>query len=150
MDTISVYLEPISTNTTTENGSIMSQPTETPSEPTETMFNYTNDYGFFGFRLGNKLMRFQLDEVLPEFFNLTPIFAIFIPLIMSLGIAIASWYYSRNSLVVLGVLAVMNVFFFLLGLEVQLSMIGPLAALIIFLVAWIFWDFYKSKERIGG
>ena len=144
--TISVYLEP--SVTTVENGTIISQPTETPTTPTQAFFNYTNDYGFFGFRLGDKLMRFQIDEVIPEFFNLTPIFAIFIPLIMTLSIGIAAWYYSRNSLVVLGVLAIMNTFFFLLGLKVELSMFGPLTALVIFFVAWIFWDLYKSKERV--
>jgi len=142
--TMSVYLEP----NNTEKETLPTQPTETPTAPTEPFFNYTNDYGFFGFRLGDKLMRFQIDEVISEFFNLTPIFAIFIPLIMTLGIGVAAWYYSRNSLVVLGVLAIMNTFFFLLGLKVELSMFGPLTALVIFFVAWIFWDLYKSKERV--
>jgi len=147
VDLISVYLEPIGTTTEKEE-TLLTQPTEPPTAPTEPFFNYTNDYGFFGFRLGDKLMHFQIDEVIPEFFNLTPIFAIFIPLIMTLSIGVAAWYYSRNSLVVLGVLAVMNTFFFLLRLKVELSMVGPLTALVIFFVAWIFWDLYKSKERV--
>jgi len=147
VDLISVYLEPIGTTTEKEE-TLLTQPTEPPTAPTEPFFNYTNDYGFLGFRLGDKLMHFQIDEVIPEFFNLTPIFAIFIPLIMTLSIGVAAWYYSRNSLVVLGVLAVMNTFFFLLGLKVELSMVGSLTALVIFFVAWIFWDLYKSKERV--
>ncbi len=138
---IYIYLQP-------ENAQITQNAT-TPGvniTPPGIFVNVSNNTPFLGARIFGELASLQIGKAARNFFHLTPLFAIFIPLILSLGISVATWYFTHNSLVVLGVLAISGTFWYLLGINLQLSLIQPLAVVIIFFIAWAIWSFYRTKE----
>jgi len=118
-----------------------------PKIPVPEVFaNSSNESQFIGARVFNDLMSFSIGKATKDFLHLSPLFAIFIPLILTIGLATATWYVSRNGLVVLGALGISMTFWYLIGVPVQLSLINTLSTIIIFFIAWAIWGFYRTKE----
>ncbi|MBO8175420.1 MAG: hypothetical protein H0Z18_09200 [Thermococcus sp.] len=143
VDLISVYLERIPTENET------SVTIAKPTEPISTMpidENF-NDFGLWGAKAGAKFMAGRWSEAFTDFWNLNPMFSLILPLLFSFGLILTSYLISHNTLVPIGVTAVMVTFFGLIGVPLYMSLLSPLAGLFIFFIVWILWDFYKRFEK---
>ena len=144
VSTISVYLKPLQTQTTETD---LEKPSLTFTNTPTSTIPITDDYGFKGAKLGELFVQGKWSDVYKQFWYYDPVAEIALPILLSLGVIIAGFIYTRNPLVPIGVTAITMTFFHELGLRLPISLIAPLASLFVFFVVWTLWDFYKRFER---
>lgn len=141
VELISVYLEPVPNGTTS---TVPIQPTTTP---TFAPIELQNDFGFLGAQQGAKFVAGKWSEAFNEFWTISPMYSLILPVLFTLGLIFAGYMVSRNPLVPIGITAVTATFFGLIDVPLSISIVSPLAAFVLFLVVWALWDFYKHYER---
>ena len=149
INALSVYLQPANKTSEKETEELVTSPTETLPSPTSSYPSTgITDHGFIGYHVFTEFFgTFDVQKTVQTFFGLSPIFLIAIPLIDTIALGMATWYFTKSSIASLGAMAILMTVFYMVSAPVKLAMIGPMTGLVILLIAWIFWDFYKHHER---